>query len=213
MSTNLRLLQLNIWKSRAGMEALINDRQTQHLDILLIQEPSITTYHTYVDHSTWRLYRPTYSNTDKTTQFRSLLYMNRRLSTSSHHHIHCNHPDLVAVKLWTTEIQYLIFSVYIPPLDVHQTADTTPAKSMLDEIQSCIEQHSQRTERTTRLILAGDFNQHHPAWSHRPVNHALTAQAGELVNFFRHTAYSGSYPEGNQHTGHQAAQKRHQFLT
>lgn len=48
MSTNLRLLQLNIWKSRAGMEALINDRQTQHLDILLIQEPSITTYRTYV---------------------------------------------------------------------------------------------------------------------------------------------------------------------
>ena len=56
MSTNLRLLQLNIWKSGAGMEALINDRQTQHLDILLIQEPSITTYHTYVNHSTWHLY-------------------------------------------------------------------------------------------------------------------------------------------------------------
>ena len=51
MSTNLRLLQLNIWKSRAGMEALINDRQTQHLDILSIQEPSITTYRTYVNHS------------------------------------------------------------------------------------------------------------------------------------------------------------------
>ena len=76
MSTNLRLLQLNIWKSRAGMEALINDRQTQHLDILLIQEPSITTYRTYVNHSAWRLYRPTDSNADETTRFCSLLYMN-----------------------------------------------------------------------------------------------------------------------------------------
>ena len=142
MSTNLRLLQLNIWKSRAGMEALINDRQTQHLDILLIQEPSITTYRTYVNHSAWRLYRPTYSNADETTRFRSLLYMNRRISTSSHRQIHCNHPDLVAVKLWTAEIQYLIFSVYIPPLDVHRTADITPAESVLDAIQNCIEQHS-----------------------------------------------------------------------
>ena len=196
MPTNLRLLQLNIWKSRAGMEALINDRQTQHLDILLIQEPSITTYRTYVNHSAWRPYRPTYSNADETTRFRSLLYMNRRISTSSHRQIHCNHPDLVAVKLWTAEIQYLIFSVYIPPLDVHRTADTTPAESMLDEIQNCIEQHSQRTERTTRLILAGDFNRHHPAWSHRPVNHALTAQAGELVNFFQTYRLQWCLPRG-----------------
>jgi hypothetical protein len=36
-STNLRLLQLNIMKSRAGMKALINDHQTQNLDVLLIQ--------------------------------------------------------------------------------------------------------------------------------------------------------------------------------
>ena len=122
--------------------------------------------------------------------------MNRRISTSSHRQIHCNHPDLVAVKLWTAEIQYLIFSVYIPPLDVHRTADTTPAESMLDEIQNCIEQHSQRTERTTRLILAGDFNRHHPAWSHRPVNHAFTAQAGELVNFFQTYRLQWCLPRG-----------------
>lgn len=38
------------------MEALINDHQSQDLDILLIQEPSITTYRTHVNHSAWRLY-------------------------------------------------------------------------------------------------------------------------------------------------------------
>jgi hypothetical protein len=35
----LRILQLNIMRSRAGMEALINDPGTQDLDVLLIQEP------------------------------------------------------------------------------------------------------------------------------------------------------------------------------
>jgi endonuclease/exonuclease/phosphatase (EEP) superfamily protein YafD len=166
------------------MEALINDHQSQSLDLLLIQEPSITTYRTYVNHSAWRLYRPTYLNTES-TRFRSLLYVNKRISTSSHRQIHCNHPDLVAIKIWTAEVQFLVFSVYIPPLDVHEAADTTAAESALEEIKTTIEQHTRETDKTTRLILAGDFNRHHPAWSHRAVSHVFTAQAEELINFFQ----------------------------
>jgi hypothetical protein len=178
------------------MEALINDHQSQNLDLLLIQEPSITTYRTHVNHSAWRLYRPTYPTADESTRFRSLLYVNKRISTSSHRQIHCNHPDLVAIKLWTPEIQYLIFSVYIPPLDTHQAVDTTSAEPVLDEIQNCIQQHSKSTNRTTRLILAGDFNRHHPAWSHRPVSHVFTAQAEELVNFFKTYRLQWCLPRG-----------------
>ncbi|KAI2736044.1 hypothetical protein DTO013E5_9199 [Penicillium roqueforti] len=62
------------------MEALINDHQSQDLDILLIQEPSITTYRTHVNHSAWRLYRPT-TQTDA-VRFRSLIYVNRRISSA-----------------------------------------------------------------------------------------------------------------------------------
>jgi hypothetical protein len=38
------------------MEALINDPQTQNLDILLIQEPLLMVYNIYVNHSAWHLY-------------------------------------------------------------------------------------------------------------------------------------------------------------
>lgn len=55
LEDNLRILQLNIMKSRAYMEALINDHQSQKLDMLMIQEPSITGYRTHVNHSAWRL--------------------------------------------------------------------------------------------------------------------------------------------------------------
>lgn len=79
------------------MEALINDHQSQDLDVLLIQEPSITAYRTYVNHSAWRLYRPTVADTE--VRIRSLIYVNRRLSTSSHRQVPCNHPDLTAVKI------------------------------------------------------------------------------------------------------------------
>lgn len=59
LETNLRVLQLNIMKSGPNMEALINDHQSQNLDVLLIQEPFITAYQTHVNHSAWQLYRPT----------------------------------------------------------------------------------------------------------------------------------------------------------
>jgi hypothetical protein len=79
------------------MEALINDHQSQNLDVLLIQEPSITTYQTHINHSAWWLSRPTVeTNADR---FRSLIYVNKRVSTSSHRQIHCDHPDLTAINI------------------------------------------------------------------------------------------------------------------
>jgi hypothetical protein len=108
---NLRILQLNIYKSRPGMEALINDPDTRNLDILLIQEPPLSMYKTHVTHSAWRLYQPT-TEEDKTRK-RSLLYVNKRISTSSHRQMECDHPDVTAVRMWTTIAQFLIFSVYI----------------------------------------------------------------------------------------------------
>lgn len=157
---NLRLLQLNIMKSRAGMEALINNPQTQNLDILLIQEPSITTYRTHVNHRAWRLYPPMYE--DEAVRKRSLLYIDKMISTSLHRQIRCKHPDITTVKIWTTKIQMLIFSVYIPPTGIYQTPDEISIQSTLDKIQYTIQRTTQTDNRPTKVILAGDFNHHHP---------------------------------------------------
>lgn len=183
MTSNLRILQLNIMKSRPGMEALINDHQNQNLDVLLIQEPPMTAYRSHVNHSAWRLYRPTY--TDESVRFRSLLYVNRRISTSSHRQIHCNHPDVVAIKIWTPELQYLIFSVYIQPVAIYEAPEVSSAQQILEEIQTSIQQHTEGNSRVTKLILAGDWNRHYPAWSHRPVHHSFAKHAEELINFFQ----------------------------
>ncbi|CDM32767.1 Probable transposable element [Penicillium roqueforti FM164] len=99
----LRILQLNMMKSGPRMEALINDPQSRELDVLLIQEPSITTYRTHINHSAWHLSRPT-TQTDA-VRFRSLLYVNRRISTSSHRQLPYDHPDVAAVKIWTADSQ------------------------------------------------------------------------------------------------------------
>jgi len=105
-------------KSRVGMEALMNDPQTQNLDILLIQEPSVTAYRTHVNHRLWQLYQPIY--TEEEIRMRSHLYVHKRISTSAHRQIHCNSPDITVVKIWTNEIQILVFSVYIPSISYNQ---------------------------------------------------------------------------------------------
>lgn len=121
LEKNLRILQLNMMKSGPRMEALINDPQSLELDVLLIQEPSITTYRTHINHSAWRLYRPT-TQTDA-VRFRSLLYVNRRISTSSHRQLPCDHPDVAAIKIWTADSQTLVFpSTY---LQYHFSRGTT----------------------------------------------------------------------------------------
>jgi len=86
--------------------------------------------------------------------------------------------------MWTTDVQILIFSVYIPLVDLYRPAEETPAQSTLDKIQSMIQQAIQGTDRPTRIILAGDFNRHHPAWDNNQVHHVFIRQAAELINFF-----------------------------
>jgi hypothetical protein len=93
LENNLRILQLNTMKSGAGMEALINDHQSQKLDVLLIQEPSITACLPNT-REPQRLYQPTVES--DSVRFRSLIYVNRKLSTSYHRQVRCNHPDMNA---------------------------------------------------------------------------------------------------------------------
>jgi hypothetical protein len=193
LETNLRILQLNIMKSGPRMEALINDHQTQNLDVLLIQEPSITTYQTHVNHSAWRLYRPTLET--GTDRFRSLIYVNQRISTSSHRQVLCDHPDIAAVKIWTADTQLLLFSVYIPsvPLCTPDEASPEPA---FTAIQNTITAALRDGRRSTSVVLAGDFNRHHPTWGGNHIQPRLIEEASDLITFFQANGLHSCLPWG-----------------
>lgn len=198
LETNLHILQLNIMKSGPRMEALINDHQTQNLDVLLIQEPSITTYQTHVNHSAWRLYRPTPET--GADRFRSLIYVNKRISTSSHRQILCNHPDIAAVKIWTADTQLLLFSVYIPsvPLGTPDSASPEPA---FTAIQNTITAALRDGRRPTSIVLAGDFNRHHPTWGGNYIQPRLIEEASDLIDFSKPTTSTAVSREERRLTG------------
>jgi endonuclease/exonuclease/phosphatase (EEP) superfamily protein YafD len=193
LETNLRVLQLNMMKSAPRMEALINDYHSQSLDILSIQEPSITTYRTHINHSAWRLYRPT-TETDA-VRFRSLIYVNRRISTSSHRQIPCDHPDVTAIKIWTADSQTLFFSVYIPPVPLF-TAEDASAAPTLTAIENTITAAMQNEQRSTSIILTGDFNRHHPMWGGNHIPPRLIEDASDLITFFQTYNLSSCLPRG-----------------
>ena len=174
-------------------QALINDHQSQKIDVLLIQEPSITAYRTHVNHSAWRLYQPTVES--DSVRYRSLIYVNRKLSTSSHRQVRCNHPDLTAIKVWTADSQILIFSVYIPPVPMH-TPDGASAEATLSAIHDTIQNVTRDDSRTFSLILAGDFNRHHPAWGSNHIQPRFIEDAGELINFFHDYGLQSCLPRG-----------------
>lgn len=191
---SLKILQLNIMKSRAGMEALINDQATQDLDVLLIQEPSITSYQTYVNHRLWHTYQPTHQ--DDNIRKRSLIYVNKRISTSAHRQIACNHPDVTAIKIWNGKRQILVFSVYTEPIDLHRVHEIQSMQTTLNEIEVTIEEHTRNWPIPTSLIIAGDFNRHHPAWSGTYVYARIMAHAEELINFIHAQGLSSCLPSG-----------------
>ena len=175
------------------MEALINDHQSQGLDVLLIQEPSVTTYRTHINHSAWRLYRPT-TQTDA-DRFRSLIYVNRRISTSSHRQIPCDHPDVTAIKIRTADSQTLFFSVYIPPVPLFTTDDAS-AVPTLTAIENTITAATQNEQRSTSIILSGDLNRHHPLWGGNHIPPRFVEDASDLITFFQTYSLSSCLPRG-----------------
>ncbi|KAI9044305.1 uncharacterized protein KD926_001536 [Aspergillus affinis] len=114
------------------------------------QEPSITSYQTHVNHSAWRLYRPTVG-TDAV----------RNLSTSSHRQIRCDHPDITAIKIWTADTQILIFSVYLAvvPLFTPNEAIKDQQASSFQEIPTATSQGGNVKFHYQRSVLdAGEIN-------------------------------------------------------
>jgi hypothetical protein len=67
---------------------------------------------------------------------------------------------------------------------------------MLEAIESTISRAEQASSKPVMIIMAGDFNRHHPAWSNRRVHHRFTAHAEELVNFFQIHRLQWCLPRG-----------------
>ena len=90
----------------------------------------------------------------------------------------------------------LIFSVYVPPLSYRQISKEVSMQPTLDDMQATIQDATRNTTKPTKIILAGDFNRHYPAWSGRQVHHQILRNANELLAFTPNRRLQWCLPSG-----------------
>ncbi|QRV96882.1 Reverse transcriptase from transposon X-element protein [Ceratobasidium sp. AG-Ba] len=135
-------------------------------DIILLQEPYFTHLNLAPVSSQWHTIYPT-NHLNSELRSRSLTLISKRLSTNEWRVIPFNSHDVTSIELTTSNGQIRIFNIY------------NDLKS--DETLELIHEHLLEIPRHTSVLLAGDFNRHHPMWDETRNEHLFTESALEAA--------------------------------
>lgn len=133
--------------------SMLNGTGPEHCDVLCLQELPV-----HVDRFAsfrfrhWNLVLPSNVGTPGSGQhIRSVIYVSNRLPSDSYTQIPLKTLDICAVKLSFSSTSITIYSVYNPP----------SSHSAIDDLSDALRDY----DSTQPLVVAGDFNLHHPLWS------------------------------------------------
>jgi len=166
----IKILQQNLHKSKERTHGILSDPSTQQYTAILLQEQYWSTYtQESPHHPGWIRYEPT----NKTKPPRAAIYINNQQITSSQiSQIPLPFTDVVVIQMETSkqheEPPTLIINVYNPCDD-----------SLIQQLQGELQKAKVRQDGT--IILAGDFNCHHPLWN-PPGYHKHDDTADHLVD-------------------------------
>lgn len=149
----MKILQNNLHKSMERTHSILNDEDTKQYSVLMLQEQHWSAFtKSSPVHNSWTLIEPAVQDNQ---QPRAVIYTNNKLIPPSHvTPITLPFNDAVAVALDTQNTKpSLLINVYNP-------CD----KSILSDLQQHIESNINRQDYNL-IILAGDFNSHHPLWN------------------------------------------------
>jgi hypothetical protein len=84
---------------------------------------------------------------------------------------------------------------YFPPVPLF-TPNEASAELALTAIANTITSNLQEERRSTRVILSGDFNRHHPTWGGNHILPHFIEEASELIDFLQTYGLRGCLPRG-----------------
>src|SRR5436190_1710585 len=165
----LNITQYNLRKNLSRTHSILSDPSSSNYAMLIIQEQHWSEYTESAPiHGTWTLIESeSYPNRNP----RSAIYINNHiLDTSAFRIIAFPFPDVTAVAINTTNNSKptLVIKVYNPG----DENLITPLNEYLQQNIDPSQYHS--------IIIAGDFNLHHPLWN-PPQYHKHDRQADELI--------------------------------
>jgi hypothetical protein len=153
MNSELRLLQMNLHKNRERTHGVLNDPDTKDYTIILLQEPYWSTYmKESPSHQSWIRYEPT--NQEKAP--RAVTYINKAHVTPAQvTQLELPFTDVVALQICPRNCHdppCLIINIYNP-------CDESIIRDLHETLQKI------HIDSSAAVILAGDFNCHHPMWN------------------------------------------------
>src|SRR5579859_5260073 len=168
-TSTIAILQYNLCKNLSRTHSILSDPSSSNYSMLIIQEQYWSDYTESAPiHGSWTLIESgSYPNRNP----RSAIYVNIRiLNTSAFRIIAFPFPDVTAVAVSTTNDSKptLVINVYNP-------GDENLITPLTEHLQQNIDPSQYHA-----IIIAGDFNLHHPLWN-PPQYHRRDRQADELI--------------------------------
>jgi hypothetical protein len=149
----IAILQYNIRKRQTIHDSVLNSEISKKYTIILLQEQYTYKDKTTPPHHSWTLIE---SKSTENKAPRAAIYLNKRiLPAHSYEPIPIELPDIVAIALRMDQEQYptLIINVY-----------NTRKATQLTNLRTQLRKHL-RDNKYNGIIIAGDFNLHHPIWN------------------------------------------------
>ncbi|PSR73744.1 hypothetical protein PHLCEN_2v10434 [Hermanssonia centrifuga] len=146
-------------------------------ELALIQEPYIDWLGLTRANPKWSVIYPT-GHRDKASKdkMRSVILVNKRISTNDWDEVDCDSTDVTVIRLRTPSGPLYIFNIYND-----QTHDRTIGKLIgkmvaieREETERGIGEGANRTSQIAHIIWAGDFNRHHSFWERAENTHLLS---------------------------------------
>jgi ribonuclease HI len=167
MQERLRIKQQNVKHSKVVTDTLITDTSNQDFDILLIQEPYI--YPGTNLTPTSRNWIPILPNVPHATPPRSVILISALLPTTSYEQLPVPTELISAINIRTDSTTLSIYNIYNPP----------QSNAALIIISTWLRDHPPDPD--FKLLIAGDFNKHHPLWTHPERQHLCLRSDADLV--------------------------------
>ena len=171
----LRIWQQNINKSAIGQQDLLSKATPTDFDIIALQEPALDHLSLTRGNAHWRAVYPSVRDPDTAGRLRSVLFINKKLSTNAWSPITISHPDVTAITIKSEAATVHIFNLYVDgDTDTAIRAAARAARRL------------PLGEPGHELVWLGDFNRHHPAWDDPENTHLFTThntrRAEVLIN-------------------------------
>jgi len=178
----IAILQYNLNRSQAITESVLND--SNRYAIIMLQEHYHSEYTQSAPiHHSWTLIE---SKNMENHKPRAAIYINKTiLPAQSYENILMEIPDIVAISLRTDRTQHptLIINVY-----------NTKNSIQLKELRTYLQQHLKHNK-YNGIIIAGDFNLHHPLWNSSN-DQSQDSEAETLIDIAAQTRLNPILPKG-----------------